>query len=681
MHTNSISHPRAITTIREPIHGAIDLTCFEREVVDSPYFQRLHFVLQNSTTYVAYPSNKNSRFVHSLGVCSVVGELFVSSLKNSPRDELIKFLKEAAEFIFKHSIESPSNDSKQDRNRKRLIAGWKETIYGHSNFSHRSFLKDASEPLCSDDESLKEPTFHGLERDFIIDTLWEACRLCGLIHDIGHLPMSHSFEMGLKRIDSLLEQYPLNQSVSNSTTVVNDDVIARDLVTAHHKLLNKFSKITDEELAEFLLNDIAVHERRGLMILEYIWKEDAYCCNGPNGDIDECNIGNYRDLIFSLTVLILYASSLDSAAIQAGSTSLSIDAPHFPAFLRVLKSIIAGEVDADRLDYTIRDGQACGSEIGTFDLKRVISNAVLRTDNDRFRIMYYERAISGLEHFFTQRHDGYKYLIYHRTSSRTESCLQELLGRLLHAAIIAPTSIVAKRLEEFDYIKISESQFVDKILPFSKETMASLDDANLRTMFMFLRKDLSGHINDEAYSGLPNFLIWPISCLLDILTVRDFNSLISPYKNHSFEKELKLLAKSDDFKEHKSMQDLMIEALESSSDRAFLLNLRVKFEEETSSKAILLVSYQKPKVYREESVSEPDKILVVEHSGDRELLINRSPLLKNMHGNLRRSSGVSMAIVSYNVKSDRARMDDLRNTLNKVLLEALKDYHHSCNEQ
>src|SRR5688572_24800435 len=94
-----ISHTRAITPIQDPIHGTLKFTIFEREIIDSPYFQRLHFVLQNSTTYTAYPSNKNTRFTHSLGVAHIAGRLLSQSLANSSFPDLSAFLTDVSQFI------------------------------------------------------------------------------------------------------------------------------------------------------------------------------------------------------------------------------------------------------------------------------------------------------------------------------------------------------------------------------------------------------------------------------------------------------------------------------------------------------------------------------------------------------------------------------------------------------
>ena len=678
MKTQAISHPRAITTIREPIHGAIDITCYEREVIDSPYYQRLHFVLQNSTTYTAYPSNKNSRFVHSLGVSYVCGEMLISALRNAPKGELLEFLAQAADFVFALSVEDSSRNAKSETIRhKRLVEGWKRTILGHSRFAHRSFLPTAAEPLC--DEDVNNDDLHGFEIGFLVDTLWEAVRICGLAHDIGHLPMSHSFEMALLKIDELLDQYPgyERQSQANS---IDDDAIVQPLVSDHHDLLEKFSGIDRDQLANFLLDEIEVHERRSLMILQYIIEADAY---GHEDEDKETETGEYRDLVFSLALLILYASSADNLALDQSGKTIS-DPPKFPAFVRVLKTIVAGEVDGDRMDYTIRDGHACGSEIGIFDIQRVISNAVLRKHEDRFRIMYYERAISGLEHFFVQRHDGYKYLIYHRTSSRTEACLQELLGRLLHAAVVCPGSLPSSVLFDFGYITVDSNKRVEQILPFSRDAMASLDDSNLRTMFMILRKKMASWKPGEDDFGLTPELIWPIRSLLDIVCVRDFDSIMSPYKNFLLVGQMvstaEALAKKDQLSESLVGLDeagysaLVDEAFSVGSMKSFADKLRRRFAEATDGAALLLVSFQKPKLFSSASVKEHDWLYVIEHSGNVAPLAERSRLLKSMSEFLKRSSGVTMSILSVNVKASADEMNRLRQTLNTVLFEALSEY-------
>lgn len=63
------------TWIRDPVHGAIRLTALEREIIDTPAFQRLRRVKQLGLANLAFPSADYPRFEHSLGVLQVTGRL------------------------------------------------------------------------------------------------------------------------------------------------------------------------------------------------------------------------------------------------------------------------------------------------------------------------------------------------------------------------------------------------------------------------------------------------------------------------------------------------------------------------------------------------------------------------------------------------------------------------------
>ena len=194
---------RAITPIRDSIHDSIRITVFEREIIDSPYFQRLHFILQNSTTFAAYPANKTSRFVHSLGVSYIAGALLTRAVCNAASGDLDLFLKSIASFIGDNFVREQEVKFSNKSYRNDLIQAWRETIFGQSRFSHSPFLpQNATQTPIGG-----EADYKGFRALFLIDTVWEAVRICGLAHDIGHLPMSHSFEGALDKVSTLISMY------------------------------------------------------------------------------------------------------------------------------------------------------------------------------------------------------------------------------------------------------------------------------------------------------------------------------------------------------------------------------------------------------------------------------------------------------------------------------------------
>ncbi len=61
--------------ILDPVHGAIDLNQVEVDVIDTPSFQRLRRIRQLAMASQVYPGADHSRFVHSLGVFSIMCRL------------------------------------------------------------------------------------------------------------------------------------------------------------------------------------------------------------------------------------------------------------------------------------------------------------------------------------------------------------------------------------------------------------------------------------------------------------------------------------------------------------------------------------------------------------------------------------------------------------------------------
>src|SRR5438477_1898502 len=62
--------------IRDPIHGAIELTADERALIDSPQYQRLRNVKQLGFADLAFPGATHTRYSHGLGAMAVATKVF-----------------------------------------------------------------------------------------------------------------------------------------------------------------------------------------------------------------------------------------------------------------------------------------------------------------------------------------------------------------------------------------------------------------------------------------------------------------------------------------------------------------------------------------------------------------------------------------------------------------------------
>src|SRR5207253_8652995 len=68
--------------IRDAVHGDIEMSALEVELMDTPEFQRLRGIKQLGTAYLVFPSAVHTRFEHSLGT-SWMAHRVVESVRRS----------------------------------------------------------------------------------------------------------------------------------------------------------------------------------------------------------------------------------------------------------------------------------------------------------------------------------------------------------------------------------------------------------------------------------------------------------------------------------------------------------------------------------------------------------------------------------------------------------------------
>ncbi|MEW6234260.1 MAG: HD domain-containing protein [Candidatus Omnitrophota bacterium] len=76
--------------IRDPIHGFIERTEKEQQIIDTKVFQRLRRIKQLAMAFLAYPGAMHTRFEHSLGVKHIAGRMAKNLLKDEEEIELIR---------------------------------------------------------------------------------------------------------------------------------------------------------------------------------------------------------------------------------------------------------------------------------------------------------------------------------------------------------------------------------------------------------------------------------------------------------------------------------------------------------------------------------------------------------------------------------------------------------------
>ena len=153
---------------RDPIHGFIKVYEAERDIIDTPAFQRLRRIKQLGLTCMVYHGADHTRFAHSLGVMELATRVFdVIVSKDESGDKLLKW--ETQDII--------------DRNKVllRLVALLHDI--GHAPFSHPSeegglfpdgfTHEDLSAKIIADDSGISS-VIDSLQDEYGIDVTVES---------------------------------------------------------------------------------------------------------------------------------------------------------------------------------------------------------------------------------------------------------------------------------------------------------------------------------------------------------------------------------------------------------------------------------------------------------------------------------------------------------------------------
>jgi len=90
-----------------------------------------------------------------------------------------------------------------------------------------------------------------------------------------------------------------------------------------------------------------------------------------------------------------------------------------------LRHIVSSQLDADRMDYILRDGLATGVKIGVFDIERIIGMLEIRQGG----VCVNFRAIEAVEGYLLARFHMYKQVYLHKASRAAERMLEAAIRR------------------------------------------------------------------------------------------------------------------------------------------------------------------------------------------------------------------------------------------------------------
>lgn len=129
--------------IRDEIHGDIELSQLEQELVETPIFERLRNIKQLAFAEYEYPGANHTRYQHSIGVCQCITDIYKAVCSNSPEFyragdlELLRYIgltHDLGHAPFSHAGEDLSEITHEERLKDILKLLSKYIVLEHNHY-------------------------------------------------------------------------------------------------------------------------------------------------------------------------------------------------------------------------------------------------------------------------------------------------------------------------------------------------------------------------------------------------------------------------------------------------------------------------------------------------------------------------------------------------------------------
>ncbi|UCQ28409.1 HD domain-containing protein [Edwardsiella tarda] len=248
----------------------------------------------------------------------------------------------------------------------------------------------------------------------------QELRLAALLHDVGHGPMSHQF-------DSFL------MSKTQLCSLLGDH------------FSDIYDLIKDENSVE--------HEHISLVFIRKI----------------------FQDLELEQDVSVDNVIKLIESKYKGGKISVKIENSNYdiqPLFTSLISSC---PIDADRMDYLLRDSYFSGVKCGLYNIERLLKSIVPVLDSNKICLAYKESCLDSISEFIFSRSNLFSQVYYHKTNRAFSAMLAKVCELALNKDkenLIKEMYQLEDNMENYNlellqefYLDNSDDEFINMTVP------------------------------------------------------------------------------------------------------------------------------------------------------------------------------------------------------------------------
>ena len=379
--------------INDSVHGLVRLTAYEKKILCSPEFNRLHDVYQNSTVFMTFPANRTKRFEHSIGCMYLASEMFYRAVPNSDDGTLDTFFSEFGKEM--QEIQKSLVKEKIANVIESVIINQDVCLCDDAYVDTPDWKDLLDVSVGYTDGSLRPYNLKEKYR-IVYLILIQSLRAAALLHDVGHPPFSHIVESAINKAK-------------------NDVSDARRLLSGEdfEKTFNPERLIVFENALNSIKPGSQLHEKMGFAISRNVLSEIVTDNRNSNNKEYACTS------FFEQTVMLCTLKILSDEG-----------------YFKYVHAVIDASLDCDRLDYVVRDYRGSGINAGDLDYKRIFNELKLfykseKSESGKPRFCIPAKAIGAVENFLKKRCNLYMDVIYHHRVIKTDMLLEDVVYRLI----------------------------------------------------------------------------------------------------------------------------------------------------------------------------------------------------------------------------------------------------------